>query len=98
MAHDDIFKDIKLSYEANKINERLQDPRVTRALMMVAKLISNPNIPIAAAGAWIVELQSLAMDFHLAFKYYMAEGASEPDAKIKKNYYATLSDSIENLS
>lgn len=98
MATDkDIFDGIALSYEANKINEALQDERVTRALMMVAKLIVKPHVPMSAVGPWIVELQALSMEFHLRFKYYMGQGASEPDAKLKKNYYATLSESIEKV-
>lgn len=97
MKDEDLFEGIQLSYELNKINETLEDPEVTRALMLLARLMVKPNVSVGAAIPLIVQLQVYSSEFHLRFKYYMSKGKGEEDAVVKKNYYASLSEAIEKV-
>jgi hypothetical protein len=93
----DLSDQIIKAYELNKINDKLEDPNVTRVLLYVSKIMSKPNIPTNAAVEMIAELQTLAFEFHLKYKYYMLLGKGEDDAALKKNLYASLKEATTDL-
>lgn len=93
----DLSDQIIKSYELNKINDKLADPNVTRVLLYVSKIMAKPNIPADAAVEMINEIQALAFEFHLKYKYYMLLGKGEPEAQLKKNFYASLHDATKDL-
>lgn len=84
-------------YELNKINEKLEDPEVTRVLKCVSLIMSKRTVPANKAVDLIVELQAIAFSFHLKYKYYMLLGKGETDAQLKKNLYASLAEATKEL-
>jgi len=85
-------------YELNQISEYLQDPRVTNVLMRVTMIIAKPNISVKTATRLIAQISALSFEFQLKAKYYMLVGKNEPNASVKKNLYATLSQQCELLA
>lgn len=93
----DLSDQIIKTYELNKINEKLADPNVTRVLLYVSKIMAKPSIPADAAVEMINELQAMAFEFHLKYKYYMLLGKGDADAALKKNFYASLKEATTDL-
>lgn len=78
----------------NEIAEFMQDEELTRALVSVAKLIANPDIPAAKATLLIVQLQAYATKFAMLASWY---SHVKKDERAKKNLYYSAKDSVERL-
>jgi len=76
------------------IAEYMDDPDLTVALEFIAKLITNPNIPLKIATVEIVRLQAIAakMAFNATWKVNVDK--TERD---KKNIYFTAAAEIDKL-
>jgi hypothetical protein len=80
--------------EFNEISEFMKDEELTKALVAVAKLISNPDIPPAKATLLIVQLQSYATKFAMLASWY---SHVKKDERAKKNIYYSAKDTMERL-
>jgi hypothetical protein len=78
----------------NEISEFMQDEELTKALVAVAKLIANPDIPPAKATLLIVQLQSYATKFAMLASWY---SHVKKDERAKKNIYYSAKDTMERL-
>lgn len=78
----------------NDIAEFMQDEELTKALVAVAKLIANPDIPAAKATLLVVQLQAYATKFSMLASWY---SHVKKDDRAKKNLYYSAKESIERL-
>jgi hypothetical protein len=78
----------------NEISEFMQDEELTKALVSVAKLIANPDIPPAKATLLIVQLQSYATKFAMLASWY---SHVKKDERAKKNIYYSAKETMERL-
>ena len=78
----------------NDISEFMNDGELTKALIAVAKLIANPDVPPAKATLLIVQLQAYAAKFAMLASWY---SHVKKDDRAKKNIYYSAKDSIERL-
>lgn len=78
----------------NEISEFMKDEELTKALVSVAKLISNPDIPPAKATLLIVQLQSYATKFAMLASWY---AHVKKDERAKKNIYYSAKETMEKL-
>ena len=76
------------------ISEYMQDEELTEALAMVAKIISNPDIPPAKAQLLLLQLQSYSVKFAMLATWY---ANVKKDEKPKKNVYYSARDAIDRL-
>jgi hypothetical protein len=77
-----------------EIADFMQDDELTAALVMVAKLIIKPDIPLQVAVVEIVRLQAIAakMSFRATWMVNVEKGD-----RAKKNIYFTAAESINSL-
>jgi hypothetical protein len=80
--------------EFNEISEFMQDEELTKALVAVAKLIANPDIPPAKATLLIVQIQAYATKFAMLASWY---SHVKKDERAKKNIYYSAKDTMERL-
>jgi hypothetical protein len=80
--------------EFNEISEFMNDQELTKALVAVAKLIANPDVPPAKATLLIVQLQSYATKFAMLASWY---SHVKKDERAKKNIYYSAKDTMERL-
>jgi hypothetical protein len=80
--------------EFNEISEFMKDEELTKALVSVAKLIANPDIPAAKATLLIVQLQAYATKFAMLASWY---SHVKKDERAKKNIYYSAKDTMERL-
>jgi hypothetical protein len=78
----------------NEISEFMNDEELTKALVAVAKLIANPDIPPAKATLLIVQLQAYATKFAMLASWY---SHVKKDERAKKNIYYSAKDTMERL-
>lgn len=78
----------------NEISEFMQDEELTNALVAVAKLIANPDIPPAKATLLIVQLQAYSTKFAMLASWY---SHVKKDERAKKNIYYSAKDTTERL-
>lgn len=78
----------------NDISEHMNDPELTKALVAVAKLIANPDIPPVKATLLIVQLQAYATKFAMLASWY---SHVKKEDRAKKNIYYSARESIEKL-
>ncbi len=78
----------------NEISEFMQDKELTEALIVIAKLISNPDIPAAKATLLITRLQSYSAKFAMLASWY---SHVKKDERAKKNIYYSARESIDKL-
>jgi hypothetical protein len=78
----------------NEISEFMQDKELTEALVVIAKLISNPDIPPAKATLLITRLQSYSAKFAMLASWY---SHVKKDERAKKNIYYSARESIDKL-
>jgi hypothetical protein len=76
------------------IAEFMQDDELEQALVMIAKLIVKPDIPLNIATIEIVRLQAIAAK--MAFKATWMTNVDKSD-RAKKNIYYTAAESISEL-
>lgn len=78
----------------NDISEYMQDEEITKSLVMVAKLIANPDIPPAKAAQLIVQLQSYSAKFAMLASWYTNV---KKDERQKKNIYYSAKEALDRL-
>jgi hypothetical protein len=78
----------------NEISEFMNDEELTKALVAVAKLIANPDVPPAKATLLIVQLQAYATKFAMLASWY---SHVKKDERAKKNIYYSAKDTTERL-
>lgn len=85
---------VDLLNDLANIAEYMDDDDLTEALVMIAKLILKPNIPIQVATIEIVRLQAIAAK--MSFKATWMTNVDKGD-RAKKNIYYTAASSINDL-
>jgi hypothetical protein len=78
----------------NEISEYMQDSELTEALGVIAKLISNPDIPPAKAMLIITKLQSYSAKFAMLASWY---SHVKKDERAKKNIYYSAKEALDKL-
>jgi hypothetical protein len=78
----------------SEIADFMEDDELTEALIMIAKLIIKPDIPLQVATIEIVRLQAIAAK--MSFKATWMANVDKGD-RAKKNIYFTAAASINEL-
>jgi hypothetical protein len=78
----------------SEIAEYMNDEELTEALVVLAKLILKPDIPIQVATVEIIRLQAIAAKMSL--KATWMANVDKGD-RAKKNIYYTAADAIDKL-
>jgi hypothetical protein len=78
----------------NEISEYMQDEELTNALVIVAKIIANPDIPPAKVAISITQLQAYSTKFAMLASWY---SNVKKDERAKKNIYYSARESIDKL-
>jgi hypothetical protein len=78
----------------SEIADYMDDKELTEALVMVAKLIIKPDIPLQVATVEIVRLQAIAAK--MSFKATWLTNVDKGD-RAKKNIYYTAATAINDL-
>lgn len=78
----------------NDISEYMNDEELTNALAMIAKLISNPDVPPARAAVLIVQLQSYSAKFAMLASWY---ANVKKEDRQKKNIYYSAREALDKL-
>ena len=78
----------------SEIADYMEDEELTQALVMIAKLIVKPDIPMNIATVEIVRLQAIAAK--MSFRATWMANVDKGD-RAKKNLYYTASDAINSL-
>lgn len=76
------------------IADFMEDEELTTALVMIAKLITRPDIPLNVATVEIVRLQAIAAK--MSFKATWMTNVDKGD-RAKKNIYYTAAEAVNNL-
>lgn len=82
--------------EINDISNYMQDKDLDKAMELVVKLITKPDVPSTKAPELIITLQALSTKFAILARYYTSFEKGV-DASKKKNVYYTMSDAINKL-
>ena len=80
----------------NDLSEFMQDEEFTQALVLIAKLISKPDVPASKAPDLIVKMQALAAKFAMMSRFYTTFEKGGENSK-KKNVYYTAEEAINRL-
>jgi hypothetical protein len=80
--------------EFSNMSEYMKDEEFTKTLVLVAKLIANPDIPPAKAQILLLQLQSYSVKFAMLATWY---ANVKKDDKPKKNMYYSIRDSVDRL-
>jgi hypothetical protein len=78
----------------SEIADFMEDEELTKALVMISKLILKPDIPLNVATLEIVRLQAIAAK--MSFKATWMTNVDKGD-RAKKNIYYTAAESINSL-
>jgi hypothetical protein len=78
----------------SEIADFMEDDELTEALIMIAKLIIKPDIPLQVATIEIVRLQAIAAK--MSFKATWLTNVDKGD-RAKKNIYYTAATAINDL-
>lgn len=78
----------------NEISEYMKDEELTKALVIVAKLIANPDIPPAKVAITITQLQAYSAKFGMLASWY---SHVKKDDRAKKNLYYSARETIDKL-
>lgn len=78
----------------SEISDFMEDDELTEALVMVAKLIIKPDIPLQVATVEIVRLQAIAAK--MSFRATWLTNVDKGD-RAKKNIYYTAATAINDL-
>tara|TARA_R110001606_G_scaffold200790_1_gene348750 strand:- start:3013 stop:3318 length:306 start_codon:yes stop_codon:yes gene_type:complete len=78
----------------SEIADFMDDEELTKALVMVSKLILKPDIPLNVATLEIVRLQAIAAK--MSFKATWMTNVDKGD-RAKKNIYYTAAEAINSL-
>jgi hypothetical protein len=78
----------------NDISEYMQDEELTKVLVIVSKLIANPDVPPAKATLLITQLQAYSSKFAMLAAWY---SHVKKDERAKKNIYYTAREAVDKL-
>ena len=78
----------------NDISEYMQDEELTKVLIVVTKLIANPDVPPAKATLLITQLQAYSSKFAMLAAWY---SHVKKDDRAKKNMYYTAREAVDKL-
>jgi len=78
----------------NEISEYMKDEELTKALVIVAKLIANPDIPPAKVTITITQLQAYSAKFGMLASWY---SHVKKDDRARKNLYYSARETIDRL-
>jgi hypothetical protein len=78
-----------------ELTEYMQDEEFTRALEMIVKMMSQPDVPPAKAASLIVWCEATAAKFAMLASYHAHIDKSD---RAKKNMYFTARDSMQRLT
>lgn len=80
--------------EFNSISEYMQDEELTKALVMIAKIIANPDIPPAKVAVTITQMQAYSAKFGMLASWY---SHVKKDDRAKKNLYYSMREATDRL-
>lgn len=92
-AKNNLFEGMVHLKELNDISAELNDPEIDKTLVKVVKIMSNPNIAPEAAALAINGFTAQYFVYKAKYKYFMLH-KDEPNARMKKEYYATIADAL----
>jgi streptomycin 6-kinase len=72
----------------------MQDDELTQTLVLVAKLISKPDVPAAVGVELIVKLQAYSAKFAMLASWYTNV---KKDERAKKNIYYSAKEATDRL-
>lgn len=94
MASDkDFLESLSDLKELNDASEILQDEEIDKTLVKVVRLMQNPNVAPDLASKLINGFSAQHFVYKVKYKYYMLH-KDEPNARAKKELYATVSDAL----
>lgn len=96
MSENNILEQISDITEFNDLSEFMNDKDLDKALELIIKLISKPDVPPSAAPALIVKLQAISAKLAVQARYYTTFEKGGENSK-KKNTYYTASEAIDKL-
>lgn len=79
----------------NDLSEYMNDEEITNALVIIAKLIANPDIPADKAARLIVQVQAYSAKFAMLASWY---ANVKKDDRAKKNVYYSAREALDKLS
>lgn len=85
--------------EFNDLHEFMKDEQLDRAMVVIIKLLMNPDVPTTKAPQLIIELQAISAKFAMLASYYstIAKDKAGTANNNKKNIYYSLSQSVNEL-
>lgn len=78
----------------NDLSEYMQDEELTQTLILVAKLISKPDVPASVGVELIVKLQAYSAKFAMLASWYTNV---KKDERAKKNIYYSAKEATDRL-
>lgn len=78
----------------NEISDYMQDEELTKALVIVAKLIANPDVPPAKVAVTITQLQAYSAKFGMLASWY---SHVKKEDRARKNLYYSARETIDKL-
>jgi hypothetical protein len=78
----------------NDISEYMQDEQLTETLVIISKLIANPDIPPAKLTITITRLQAMSAKFAMLASWY---AHVKKDDRAKKNIYYSIKEATDKL-
>ena len=85
--------------EFNDLHDYMKDEQLDRAMLVIIKLLANPDIPAAKAPTLIIELQAISAKFGMLSSYYstIAKDKAGTINNNKKNVYYSVKESVDKL-
>lgn len=90
----DLLEEIQ---EINAVSKFMEDENIDQVLAQCVKIVAKPDIPPQVASVLIVKMSAMCMLFRVKAKNYMILEKDAPNASQKKNFYMTVSDSLQEL-
>jgi hypothetical protein len=82
---------------AEDLKEFMHDDDLSKALDLVVKIIAKPNVPQQQVATVCVELEAIALKFHLQYYAYMGFKKGTENAAMYKNMYRGAYEGIHRL-
>lgn len=78
----------------NEISDYMNDQELTDTLVIISKLIANPDIPAAKLTITITKLQAMSAKFAMLASWY---AHVKKDDRAKKNLYYSMKEATDKL-
>ncbi len=98
ISPEDLTELIVQVQEVNNISNKLMDDDINQTLGWVIRLINRPDVSVQTATPLIVKMEAYSVLFKLKAKNYIFIDKSDSEARLKKEFFLTLSDSCSALS